>query len=828
MKLHDRQLRQNLLVGCSVLVALVIAQAVFAQDAASPSSTAETTLSVETGDVEAETKTIETTANLPLVEQTPRPTADEILHKPPIDWLIVASDRLLRVEPVQPRPRTLEVMQSRIDKFAATKPQTVDAAKVAAWRKEFDKVYDIEVRLIENDRDAIDYWLSIAEVDGVIHHETHAINEAARLRDKGDFPIATELLEHVRRRDPAWPGLDLATNELLFAEASAMLAKGDAEHALVTLERLFESDPKFQNLNVRVGQAVRTLGQNAIQQQHPRRCRYFETRLRNLFPQHPVLAELAGERDAVATALLTRAKESRSYRDASEFVGEAARYSPELRGLSSAHETYFNRYPVLHAGVLELAASAEIPILAGPESRRLAELTSARLFEPASVEGDIVRFRSHLVESWRPEDLDRRAVIELASTSLKLDAYYVAEQLDRRASRPEVHGDRWNGAILSVYPVTPKRIEIQLGKGPLRLDALLGEIDVPVDPPFQPSTADVSEQSSLALAVFRSTTAESERLRGEFAELVEHQYPTAEAFGRGIRRDEIAIAVDVPPYLVARLTQEKWFAKEVILDRATVPMTHLLQFRVGSHLWESTSLRIALARAIDRDDVLAKAILHNVSRNGPGSEYARVTDNVFPGFSYANNRTVEHREFEPAAAVPLALLGRRELGEKWGAIRVISPFQSQIRSAAQMVVESWRELGIPAELVPIEETAEAVANDNWDVAYRVVALNEPSIDLWPLLSADGRASLDGIDHLPEPLRERLIRLENTRDWPTASSLLADCHLSIIEQAILLPLWEIDRLSVRRRSIRGVPEKTLTPYDGLKRWRVEPIFSTTVD
>lgn len=782
---------------------------------------------IDKSDVEA-TVMRETTSDLPDIDSVARPTAAEILTQPPADWLIVDTNRVMKVEPVSPRPNTLEVMRTRVDAFAATKPQTTDAAKVAQWRKEFDSVHDISVRLID-DLLGQDYLLNVDHVDDIISHEQHALNEAARLRDARQFSAATELLEHVRRRDSDWPGLAAATNKLLFAEATSMLNGGQAEQSLAVLTRVFERDSEFPNLNVRVGQAVDKLGSKAIAENNPRRSRYFENRLRKYYPGHRVLKVLADARTAEARRLLSLAKASRSKREASELVGQVARYAPDLPGLRAAHETLFERYPVLHVGALRPAAPARNRLLSGTAEMRLSELTSARLFEPDAVEGDIVRFSSRFVESWSPEDLERRAIFTLRPQSAKFDAYRMAEAIQQSASGSGPDADRWYAAVRSVRPLSPTQIDLDLGRGPLRLDALIGKLNLPLRPLFTPTDfSDDVSKSSGNNAAFRSTGIESQRPDGQFAEIVEHGYETAEAFGRAIRRDEIALAVDVPPFLVARLTQEDWFQKEVILDKYTLPTTHLLQFRVGSPPGDSPALRIALERALDRPQILASAILHNASQNGPGSEFVRTTGHVFPSFSYGNEQSIEPRPFDPAAAVPLALLAKRELADRWRPLRLIAPEHPQVRDAAVQIVKSWRDLGIDVSLVPVDETLEAIESQSWDIVYRVVSIAEPSLELWPLLSVDGQATLAGIEHLSEPLRERLIRLENTRDWPAATRLLAEADRAIHEQALLIPLWEVDRLSIRRRAIRGVPEDSISPYHALLRWRVEPVFSTSAD
>lgn len=768
---------------------------------------------------------------LPSIEELRRPTAAEILQGKPTDWVIVELIRVLRVEPVEPRPNTLEAIEARISEFAKTKPVTSNQERLQKWREEFEKTADLEVVLVD-DPFGRPYLLQKKHIDQMIHHETHALQLAARLRGEGDLATARELLEHVRRRDPNWPGLREERNALLFADAEALFARGESEQALSVFEQLLPRDPEYPQLELRMGQVTRAIARQAYADDDPRRARAFVARLRRSYPRHGFVAEIEKTRFDRARDLLASARAAESPAAASRFVVDAARYAPDLKGLKDAHTALYERYPILDVGVLSLASRPHDVVTRTTGGLRFENLAGGRLFAPYSVEGDYVRFRSQVVTGWTLEDLGRRAVVTLDADRSAFDGYRLAETLSSVTAAPEQFGDRWASMVAGVRPLGPDRVRIDLPRGPTRLDALLSRLPVRLEPLYRPADENATggfRRDVVASTSFRAASSVAERPRGQFAEIVEHQYSDAEAFGRAIRRDEIALAVDVPPFLVARLKSESWFANEVILNKATVPTTHLLQFRPGSAFADSRGLRIALERATDRRSLLHEALLHTESGSPLGKEYARLTANIFPSFSYGNFAAAAVRPFDAEAAVPLALLARRQLGDRWTTFRMIAPDTPVIRDAAELVVDGWRKLGFPIELVPVADTNEAIETATWDIAYRVVAITEPSLGLWELLAAGSVPTLQAINYLEEPLRQRLIRLEETSDLPTASRLLAEAHKSILDQALLLPLWEVDRLSIRRRSIRGVPDDRLvSPYHRIDRWRVEPVFSLRAD
>ena len=773
------------------------------------------------------------TGVLPELGTLAQPTATQILTEDPVDWIIIDQVRILQVTPLEIRPNTLEKLDTRIAQFARTKPITSDESTLVKWRERFEKVHDIEVSL-SADPLGRQFWLHREHIDRIIHHETHAINVADSHRERGELSIARELLEHVRRRDPRWPGLVEAENRLMFADANARWDAGDPEHAMTILEQLLAVDPDYPQLELRLGQITRAVANDALADDDPRRLREILGRLRRSYPRHSFLGQFEDARKDRANTFLRLARETPDPAAASRFVMQAVRYGPELSQTRDAFETIFARFPVLEVGSLVAANRADSPVLRDLASHRFDTLASTRLFEPQSVEGDLVRFRSRFIAGWTPEDLGRSAVIELSSSESAIDAYQLAQRIQEVAANPDRFGDRWAAMIEGVQPLGPHRLRIHLAAGPVRLDALLSRLPIDLPPQFEPVAATVAESAQFRHGVtsavaFRSTKRDEDRARGEFAEVVEYQYSDPEAFGRAIRRGEIALAIDVPPLLVARLQVQSWFSDNVILNKTTVPASHVLQFRVGSAPSESTALRVALERAIDREALLHSAILHTERDDPLGTEFARVSNAVFPSFSYANASDASIRSYDRRAAVALALLARRALGQAWRTLKLLAPGSAVERDAATKLVESWRALGIPVELIPAEQNLAATKSGDWDIVYRVLTETEPSLAMWELFSSDGMTTLDAIDYLSEPQRQRLIRLEATRDFPTATDLLTDAHRAVLEDALIIPLWEVDRLSIRRRSIRNVPDDSLLdPYHRISEWRVEPIFPTDAE
>ena len=70
----------------------------------------------------------------------------------------------------------------------------------------------------------------------------------------------------------------------------------------------------------------------------------------------------------------------------------------------------------------------------------------------------------------------------------------------------------------------------------------------------------------------------------------------------------------------------------------------------------------------------------------------------------------------------------------------------------------------------------------------------------------------------------VLKLDRVGDWPTAERLLRHLHKQFWAEAYLVPLWEIDDVLVYRKNVRGIPERPVTPYQKIERWKVDPWYS----
>ena len=784
----------------------------------------------------------ETVFDLPLASETEIPSVETILLEQPFDWVIFKGDergdRLLKTEPLRLRPNAYQQILDRVkaaqDALLAAQRQG-DADLVDQRREELNQARMLRLNMY-GDRFGFEYEADYEDIAEILHHEDLALRRADLERRGGNTDQAWEMVAFVQRIDPSWPGLADTIDRILFSDAQRLLDADQPERALAVLDQLFDRSPRFQNLDTRYGQAVRSLSLAAYDDQNYRRARYYLSRLSSKFPSNKVVRELTERYGDEARRLIRDSDAIASGGDAraaAEQVRRAGKIWADLRGEKRTYERITRQYPILHVGVRRAAEPAEHPFLAGPSNWRHDRLTTPRLFHLRSIDADLVRYGSDFVRDWRPEDLGREVVFQLkdrqpvSQPQPILSSYEIADDLIAAVEATERFGDRYAATLLGVRPTRSDRLELRLGVQPLRVQAFLATVPLSGPGPFrgEPVTDDTlpARQAEQMVRFVRSASPPVGTLPGAVAEVVEHQFASGDEMVRALQRAEVDMLSDVPLFTAVRLLADSTLREDVIAGPCSLPETHILQFRPGGTLAATTELRRGMAVAIDRQSIMTDVFFHGLQ-----SEWGRLTTTMLPKLSYAADPTLDLRSQDRFAATALGLVGKRRVAEDgWGPWKMITPTDATSREAAERLVEQLRAVGYPVELAAIEDQPGLIESDGWEILYRRVQIAEPLVDIWPTLALGDDALISELDHLPETLRRRVLDLERIDDWSRATELLRAIDRSLWANAIVIPLWELDRISLRRRSIREAPDPPLWPYDGLGQWRLEPVIQKTL-
>ena len=142
--------------------------------------------------------------------------------------------------------------------------------------------------------------------------------------------------------------------------------------------------------------------------------------------------------------------------------------------------------------------------------------------------------------------------------------------------------------------------------------------------------------------------------------------------------------------------------------------------------------------------------------------------------------------------------------------------------AAEQMVQRWQKLGYDIELIPGDQSGETLGEDDWDMMYRQVRMQEPLLDLWELLLTDTEFDVDKLSGYPDWMRQELINLDYATSFVDAQQRLFLIHRHMAAQAFIIPLWELDDfVALQRRNIAGFAARPLSVYHDVERWLVKP-------
>lgn len=775
-----------------------------------------------------ETAPTEEDAPLPKLIDMPLPTAESLLRERPRDWVVLRTQDVLVVEPVTPRPNTLQIRKEMYDKIVKSKPSEIGPENRTRKMYEYER---ITLTLLDDSVEP-EYLIETKHIEKIIYFEDLILQRVTKLLDDRNVALAYDLITVVHRRQPDWPNLDLHYQRCLFVQAEVHQQAGRNEQGLVVLEQLQPLAPEYPNLAVLFGKIVEPLIVAPFQAADYRRARHYLGRLVKLQPQHPVATKWRDMLIAKATEELAAARsdtQSGRHRDALTHADLAARAWPELSGLKDAHKQFVDRYPRLRVGVWEPADNPADPF-PGRHAERRRDLGAIELFEPDRVVDGVVRYRSEFFDAWEPRDLGRewefwlrphRATWESRPVFSAGQIAEVLEDFWRPTSA--IYNDRWAGNVAAVEAPSPQLLRLRLQRIPLRVEASL-RTSIPLGETSHSWNADLStaawndvtqqrfqlaEQTATETVFLRSRPEPVETKNRHLTEIVESQYPDWDHALQGLLRGE----VDMVPTVEFRDARNLQKDSRFFTLPAALPRTHIIMIHPESFLARSAPLRRALLHALPRESLLYESIL-----DGSDRTLGRLVTGPFARGSYGYHRDLPQPVYDSTTAAALVATSKKELGDKLPTIRLAVPADTCVQRAVPAMLESWHRVGLTVEIVTDASTA-------WDMAYRTVRVIEPFADLWPLFSPHGRAEQAAIASFPHPVREEMLQLDQAVDWTAAMRGLQRLQQEFLTEARYLPLWEVDEFTVFRRRVAALPSRPMHPYQDADRWTVQSWYPT---
>lgn len=631
----------------------------------------------------------------------------------------------------------------------------------------------------------------------------------------------------------SWPRFDEVYQRLIFQDSDEQLKRGNTQEALRLLEEIWRPNADNPELSTRLSRVADKLIGEVVERKDYRQARHFLGDLTARVPSNSVIEKWKQNLADKAVTTVQEARTLASQGDvvaAARTIDAAARIWPDASGLREAHRELTGRYQILRVGVLDLATDLPNAMLPSTATERERWLIESKLFEPAGISDQGVRYRSAYFDLWEPTDLGRRVQFILRPKRAEWEARPLVTAADIHAEvmaqidpQSPNYNDRLAGFVNGVTVQGPFELTVTFRQLPLRPEALW-QLTIPVGAATRSLNDDIPT-TELPLGRLRfqpkahgNQEIQYTRVRPQAAsirqrrvdEVSEVRYASWDHLLQGLLRGEISFAPVAALRDLKALQDDGRFS---VVPYA-LPRTHLLMFNPKTRALADGQVRRALLHAVPRQQLLKNIVLREAS-----TSHGRLATGPFATTSYGHNRLLPQADYDPPLAAALALTGKKQLGGTLPEFRMTCPNDPALREVCSAMIDEWKRIGIEVTLI------DDPASSDWDICYRTVKSIEPLMDIWSLLTFQETARVDGLQSLPESTRRKLLELERAVDWTTATRqlhrLLADQQI----EARYIPLWEVDEYLVARKNITGIPAKPIHTYDDIERWTVQSWYST---
>ena len=537
---------------------------------------------------------------------------------------------------------------------------------------------------------------------------------------------------------------------------------------------------------------------------------------------------------------------------------------------------------MLHVAIDESRGSEIVYPSPRESDERQRELVEVSLFEPTSAD-EMTYFRSSYFEIWDPTDLGREVVFTLRETRPTwqsqplLTANQIADALGRRMDPTSPLFDSRLGSFVREVSVrSPSELKIRFSRVPLSIESLLRF-------PIIAAPRIVDHEKSDATATLEPS-AEMIPADGTGATLLSTRFKLGEADNTGtsyLRERPEPDGLDPSKYHVAEVREESFTDRNELLKSVirgeidylpnllpwevdafkaapafqvreyALPITHVITFNPLSERIVNAQMRRALSFAVNREAILKSIILRDQAMR-----YGRPTSAPWHLKSYATNPLEKPPEFNLRLAYALRFAAERQLqlaeltkletaakataqetGDKFDseAFRkitnvdyiklprlrmVVDPDPTSMEAAARMA-EYWKKILFEIDLIPGDQLGAPLQDADWDLCYRRIRMEEPLLELWPLLTNDPSFDINRLKLFPDWMRQELVNLDYSASFVDAQDRLYTIHRHLAAEAFIIPLWEVDEFAVWKKSTLGIPEKPMSPYQNVERWIVRP-------
>ncbi|MFN6130560.1 MAG: ABC transporter substrate-binding protein [Planctomycetota bacterium] len=677
------------------------------------------------------------------------------------------------------------------------------------------------------------YEVAWNDVARIWLYEQMILERAKTMVREKNFGEAFEHLNYLMVNYPQTPGLASLRQEFLIESAADLLQRKSLPHAMAVLEELQKSFPNYQRDRVR--NLITTVSNQLVQAYFDKNdlatAKAMVARLDKDYSADPLpvvgqwkekFLELAEEYRARALQLRDR----KDYLGARREAKRMLEIEPEIDGGKDLLRDLLREYPIARVAVFQQSNHPDTAALADWPAFRSGQLIEKPLFEFRGTGAEGGQYRFSLGSFQQSDDqFELDLAIQNAGNVGVPNSLMLSQSFLRRATigKPD-YSPAWAAILDSVSVFGPERLKLRFRRPHVLPQAFLQwpieRTSAESGPPGVLYRVQGDEGTVRRFAWSASTPA------AEFQPLEIHEVlyqDPNEAINQFLRGDVEIIDRLFPAD--ARRLRGASVARTVTVENYALPTVHMLVPRRSNPYLDDREFRRALLYAINREAILKGEIL-----GGGEAAQSQVISGPFPRgavdtdpIAYAYNTSVENLAYDPRLAKVLILIASNKLrvaaekkGDKLPPIPKLSlgvPNYEAARVAGQAIIEQWKLIDVPGELVVLDRIPSPKEESPVDIVYLTASVWEPATDAERLFGVGAPAQTNN-----QFIVQALSQLGAARNWIQVRQGCQDLHSLVAAHLPILPLWQVGESFAYRSELIGIAPKPLGLYQDVQKWR----------
>ena len=148
-------------------------------------------------------------------------------------------------------------------------------------------------------------------------------------------------------------------------------------------------------------------------------------------------------------------------------------------------------------------------------------------------------------------------------------------------------------------------------------------------------------------------------------------------------------------------------------------------------------------------------------------------------------------------------------------IVIAYPASTTAAESSKAIARMWNNIGIETSLRALRPHESVPPDDDWDILYLELSIEEPLTDIAKVAGRDGIASdLTAVSELT------LQQLATVNSWRRASNQLRRLHRQLAVDLSIIPLYQVKEHYAFRNTVSGVGRELIHLYQNVDRWRID--------